>query len=98
MELKSAYKEWAEIIKIEEKEVRIPKVGGTYLNWMATVSLSNGRSVNVYIASSPTPKIGDCLPITVGVFATGGILATLNADQWHYDYSSPRVAPCKNKT
>lgn len=97
MELKTTYQEWAEIIKVEEREMHIPKVGGTYLNWLVTVRLSNGRSVNVSVADSPIPKIGDCMPISVGIFATGGILAILNTEQWRYNIS-PRVAPCKIKT
>ncbi|BCG62875.1 MAG: hypothetical protein methR_P0540 [Methyloprofundus sp.] len=95
MELKSAYKEWAPIIKVEEREMQIPKVGGTYMNWLVTVSLNNGRSVNVQVTTTPIPKIGDCLPVTVGIFATGGIMAILNLDQWRYD--SPRVRACTQK-
>lgn len=95
MKLKTTYQEWAEIIKVEEKEMHIPKVGGTYLNWLVTVRLNNGRSVNVSVTHSPIPKKGGCLPISVGIFATGGVLAILNLEQWRYNYSSPRVAPCK---
>lgn len=95
MELKTTYKEWAEIIKVEEKEMHIPKVGGTYLNWLVTVSLNNGRTVKVHVIYSPVPKKHSCLPVAVGIFATGGIMAILDVEQWRY--SSPRVAPCEQK-
>ena len=88
MELKTTHQEWAEIIKVEERDTG--SRGG--MNWLVTVNLSNARSVNVSVIDSPVPKVGDCMFVTFGIFATGGILAVMHVDKWRYE--PPRSAPC----
>ena len=94
MTLEKNYHEWAQIIKLEERPMGIPKVGGHYMHWLATVKLKSGRTVNVHIGQTSPPKINDCLPVNVGLFATVGIMATLNHEKWKFAYNVARVAPC----
>ena len=87
MELKEAHKEWVVITGVEEKLINLPRVSGSYLNWRVTVRLKNGRSHTLTVAHSPIPTVGGCLPVIVGQYATGGVIAILDGEQWRFDIS-----------
>lgn len=94
MILVDSYRTWASVVRVREKEINIPRVGGSYLNWVAYIHLSNGKILPVQVSVSPIPKIGDCMPVLVSEYKEGGVLALLDQESWRMDGSKVSAANC----
>ncbi len=94
MNVKSTHNEWAEIIKIDQKERNYPRVGmdGTYTYWLVTVRLADGSTPIIRVMNSFNLKKHDCLPVIVNLFYSNDIIASIDSEK--ILFSELKKAPC----
>ena len=94
MNVKSSHREWAEIIKIEQKKHNLPKVNmkGTYTFYLVTVRLADGSTPTIRVINASNMKKHECLPVLVSLFFSGDRMTSVNNEKLLF--SEIKNAPC----